>query len=276
MPSVAVISSVFGGYDRIKEPKGTHVDTDFYLFTDMKQPSDAPRSRWRYVTEALYHDNTERQVCYSVNDSLLSVRHMMRAKYYKTQWSHLALLQEYDYIVWVDGSFQVLDSNILSFCQHVLAEKSMAFFQHHQRDSVFEEVAYCMKYCERYNHFPIQEQMDSYMAQQFDTHTSGLLELGCFVCHNHDESVPRVFDLWWQEIQYHGYQDQISMPFVLWQQHTPFAIISNNVYHNEITRYQSHKHDHSMLTDTPYLIFLVVIGVGYAMMFGLHGAVRLW
>lgn len=239
-PSVAVICSVFGDYDYIKEPKGLHPHADFYLFTDLKE-SDLSQSRWKGIRDAWYKDNTERTVNYSVHSTSEPIRNMMRAKYYKTQWSHLELLQKYDYIIWVDGSFQVLDVDLLSFCQRVVADKPMAFFQHSQRNNILEEVKFCVDFCKRYEDLPMQQQLKNYTDQHFDITTTHLLELGCFVCQNRNTSVTRVFDQWWQEIQFYGYQDQISMPFVLWQSTLPFTIISKDVYHNEIARYQSHK-----------------------------------
>ena len=88
MASVAVISSVFGDYDHIKEPQGPHEGVDFFLFTEPRHMRPS-QSKWTYVYDILYRDNKEKTIRFSVDSPSATIRNMMRAKYFKTQWSHI-------------------------------------------------------------------------------------------------------------------------------------------------------------------------------------------
>ena len=244
---IAVISAVFGGYDNIKEPEGEHPDVDFYLFTDQPITSSSS-SKWEVVTypHFLEDKNVVVGADNNVHSKNVRVSNMMKAKFFKTQACHLEILQKYDIILWVDGSFQILDVDLTMLCQRYLGKTScFAMFNHSVRNNIVDEVYYCSDNTnnylrERYCDQNMYHQCLHYIQEGFDIQHSGLQELGCFVYKPADTKVRQVMDLWWYENQTFTYQDQISMPYCIWKYRLPTVIISRNVYVNPFASHCYH------------------------------------
>lgn len=242
-PRIAVVSSIYGSYDRVKEPQGsTYTGVDFFLFTDQTEQSDRAQSQWHYIHEDYACDNVIQEVRFSVHSPLDAVRHMMRAKYYKTQAFHIQFLQDYDYIIWIDGAFEIKAVNLAAFCTHVMKDDvPVAFFGHSKRQNIIQEVIASQASQKRYRSLPLMQQLFHYIKDGYNPYKhQTLLEMGLFIYRPQATRARNLLDTWWQEIQYHGYQDQISMPYVLWKQHTHFNIISHAIHNNAIAVHRGH------------------------------------
>ena len=248
--SIAVVSAIFGRYDKVKEPLGDHTGVDFYLFSDLPLES----KRWTVIEEPLYKNSDRPNTLNQVNSTQDRVANMMKAKFFKAQAFRLNRLPtkgvvvdlgQYEYIMWVDGAFQVKDVNLVELCREYLQSSPIALFEHSVRNNIVDEVYYCANNTidylrERYHDQNMYHQCLHYIRDGFDIHHSGLQELGNFVYRPKSKVVQEVLDLWWEENQRYTYQDQISMPYCLWKKNVMPTFISDNVYDNPFAKHFYH------------------------------------
>ena len=107
---VAIISAVYGGYDNPATHVTQSIPVDFYFFTDVTV--DAPgyvvdQRKYHYALRSQM-DTKELNNSYELNNHTFN-----QAKFYKQQFYRIPCLQNYDYIVWIDGSIELT-------CTHAL------------------------------------------------------------------------------------------------------------------------------------------------------------
>jgi hypothetical protein len=198
---VAVYTAIYGGYDRLwgREPIP---DVDFYCFTD--DPSlDAPPP-WQIVPSPARFDHPR-----------------MSAKWFKMH-PHLAL-PDHRHTIWVDGSIKVRADSFATDMVGFLGDSGIGLLRHPDRKDIFEEAEASMTMT-RYQGQPIREQIEHYRAEGY-TPENGLYFCGVIVRDNEDDAVRRLNEAWMAENVRWTYQDQISLPFLLWRLGVTPAVI---------------------------------------------------
>jgi hypothetical protein len=103
---VAVITAVFGNYESsLKTPVKQTIDTDYYCFTNI--PTIKASDDWKIITEP-YHITHNEDDNY-LNSYKTNKHTFMIAKYYKCHFNKIPILNNYDIIIWVDGTIQIID-----------------------------------------------------------------------------------------------------------------------------------------------------------------------
>jgi hypothetical protein len=109
---IAILTVNYGNYDSFKEPKNLKNTEifDWYYFTD----NNKIESKIYKVVVEPYHikefTHTDKKVYYS--------------KYYKMQHHKIDILADYNYIIWIDASFQILNVNFVDDVLKLINQKS--------------------------------------------------------------------------------------------------------------------------------------------------------
>jgi hypothetical protein len=184
----------------------------------------------------------------SVHSSDPRIRHMMRAKYFKCQALRVPWIQNnYDIILWVDGSFQVRDKDLQRAVEQYLSGGvEIACFTHSARRNVAEEVVASQQLQARYTSQNLGGQLQAYEASGFQADQHQLYEMGVFAYRN-TPRIQTLMDTWWLHNQIHSYQDQISFPYALSLARKEGMkaprVISPQIYtRNPLCQFQAHVH----------------------------------
>lgn len=156
------------------------------------------------------------------------------------------LLPNVEAYVWLDGSMQITSPSFVDWLVEQLGDHDAGFFSHPDRSCAYEEARYCINeiaegngyLAERYNPDALLLQLRHYNAAGFPKNL-GLHCGGIFIRRNNART-NLLFERWWKE-QMHSLQDQISLPYVMWQ--TPdvsVVSLSGSIWGNDHFRWCGH------------------------------------
>jgi len=140
--------------------------------------------------------------------------------------------------VWIDGAFEVRDGRFSQFVREHLTHHDLVVWQHPEsRDCLFQEADYCQDW-PKYSGDPIREQTAAYRAAGMPEHF-GLYAAGT-VGMRHTADVKGFGWAWLDECNRWSIQDQISLPFLLWQRQKAFSTWGAHEFHNDMLAYHLH------------------------------------
>jgi hypothetical protein len=243
---IAVITSIYGGYDNLKEPIGVNNKElcDWFCFTDdtkmtspgwkiINTPYHIQNGKEEYKEYKNYYDNIKDE----------KVKNMMSAKYYKLKTHEIDILKGYDYYIWVDGSLFLRPefmNNVKKLIDHPY---ELINFKHPERSNIKDEMELSIK-MDKYKNQDIKAQYDIYIKDGFPDDL-GLFENTLIIKKNIDH-INAVFDLWWIHNLEYSYQDQISYTYCLWKKGVkPDYVINESVFNNPNYSYS----DRSLMTN---------------------------
>jgi hypothetical protein len=191
-PRRALYTAIFGNYDPLKDiPEQPGVD--LICFTD-DTSLQHPSWRVRYVQPKYAHPR-------------------LSAKYYKVL-SHV-VLSEYDEVLWIDGSFEVHDPRFAFESFEYLEHASIALFLHPDRGCIYDE-ARVSQLMTKYRDQKIEGQVAHYWNEGFPA-KAGLFAAGIIARRNADPKIRDFNEAWMEQNEKWTYQDQLSLPYVLWK-----------------------------------------------------------
>lgn len=214
---VVVYTAIFGNYDVLKEPEYIGDDVDYVCFTDNPQiKSDV----WKVI--------------YCENDDKFESR--IKAKEFKCL-PH-KFLSDYEVSVWIDGSIQV-KGNISKFVFDKMSTSDLLFFAHPWRNCIYDEAEYTLKERKFENVIKTEKQIEQYSREGMP-HNNGLV-CGGFIARYHNvDKVKYVMEHWWEQLQKHGLNDQISLGYVLWKYGLNYDVVGDWIYDNELITIKDH------------------------------------
>ncbi len=243
---VAFISAIFGGYEKTcKSFVKQTVESDFICFTDNPNIEsngwiidtnpyhDTHRS---LVDNGLYINSTKKEGRLKV----LENRHTFNlAKYYKQNWQNIPRLSEYDVVIWLDGSIEIIREDVSEYMLELCSKYYIVSWHHEMRGGCLFHEAYC-SYLPRYHdsnylnqwqpyqdiigqyHQYLQEGYDEYFFEKYPR-VEGRgrgdhfgVWLTCFVAFNNKH--PKVVDFlnrWYLQTLKYSTQDQVSFSKVV-------------------------------------------------------------
>jgi hypothetical protein len=132
---------------------------------------------------------------------------------------------DYRYIVWIDANIVILSPVFAEDVVKVCGDAPLALWPHPDRDNIHDEVEASYYLApEKYQDQPLRRQAICYSEQGFKDDW-GLYATGCLVwnlAHPHTKELAR---RWLAENQEWSYQDQISLPYVLWRMNIKPALL---------------------------------------------------
>lgn len=149
------------------------------------------------------------------------------------------LFSDYNYYVWVDGSFDIVNPNMIFSFLTLIQDKDLLLYSHPHRHSIREEVEFCIgsmkignEYLlERYEHEDIETQWNSY---RFDDNfiDDKLFAAGVFMYSKRLVENPNynMMKEWFYHNCLYSVQDQLSLPYVLWKFGVNYNMINEDIY----------------------------------------------
>lgn len=193
---VAVITAVYGNYEAtLKTYVQQTIATDFYCFTENKEMRN---NGWiidtfPYHLLTLYHEFHENQLHYR-NSYHHNLHPFNIAKFYKMQFYRIPILQEYDYIIWIDGTIAItnpklvyyaikimlvpspLNSSSQTFSNNFFHQRALVAFEHTLPGNLSYELGEALRLRRYLNAVynghhqpsqPLQEQLNSYLQSGY-------------------------------------------------------------------------------------------------------------
>jgi hypothetical protein len=240
---VCVYTAIYGGYDDVHPPAPQSVPTDFFCYTDA---APAAYGLWRTIRDRRLPDLHPRT----------------RAKWFKTHPHVLFprgrpplaaldprfLWRRYDATIWIDGSIRVTSKDFARDLAGCLGPDGIACFRHPQRDCIYEEAEKSLRWA-KYRSLPIREQVEHYRREGFPAHR-GLMAGGVIVRATRAPHLPEIDEAWWQENLRWTWQDQLSLPVVLWRQNRKIAWIPGDLWKNPWFEWVPHRREEGLATPT--------------------------
>jgi hypothetical protein len=194
MVKVAVITSVYGGYD-VPQPHAVqhlppHTQAEYVLVTDRLY--DCPP--WRVVVEPRPQ-----------------LHPRLGAKFAKCRPDAYA---DADVYIWCDANVRVADQSFIAWCLAGLGDAEIAIPRHPDAPRISDDMALAATQ-PRYSSLPMAQQIAHYAADGFDEGfgnwwTGVVVRWGT-------AAVPAFGDAWLSEMIRWTYHDQLSLPYVLWK-----------------------------------------------------------
>jgi len=183
--SIAVITGIFGDYDDVPPiPTG---------FDDAVLVSDKPiRSPWRNV----------------VVERIGSPRLASKLPKFRPD-----LFTSCRSSVWVDASMRDEQNWLRGAVGMKLLTNDLVFFRHPERSTVLEELIASLE-LDKYRDQPLLEQVHNYQLRGFRDDLG--LWAGGVIARNHNSRNVEFGEAWLTENKKWSIQDQISLPFVIW------------------------------------------------------------
>lgn len=205
MTRVAIVSAIYGNYDRPKPlPELIADDIRYraYLFTDSEQVArEASDLGWIGVLD-------EDPGRFDVGDYQMSS--MLKAKFVKTHM-HMFTPWDSDVLIWLDGSMTITDPLFVENVLSALDDNDIAFTPHPLRKCIHPE-AQVTKALARYADVDPIAQVEYYRSIGHPNNW-GLFASGCFAIAN-NELTREWGGHWWNECFSRTYQDQLSLPVI--------------------------------------------------------------
>ena len=214
---IAIYTAIYGGYDSLG-PQPELDGVDWVCFTDNTELEAKP---WAMRVEPGRYRHPR-----------------LSAKWFKTN-PHRAI-SEYRRTIWIDGNMRVTSPTFVGELLAILADRPLAIFPHPDRDDIFDEAKFSAT-MPKYDGLPVFEQVDYYRRQGFTR--SELYACGVLVRDNVDRRMRRLDEAWMAECIRWTYQDQLSLPYLLWQHNVRPALIPYNLWDNHMFALQPHLSD---------------------------------
>ncbi len=264
---ICFITAIYGNYEAsCKKFAKQSVDATFICFTDNP---NIINNGW-IIDTTPYH-----LLCKSNLDndtyinSLSNNYHTFNiAKYYKQQFTNIPRLAEYDIIVWLDGTIEIISSDVGKYLQYamILNNESIVGWHHEERNGQLEEEVKASHF-ERYTSTywngqsqPYQDIDNQYNEYINDGYTNSFFKnmgprgpcfgvwITCFVAFQIKKpSVKEFLDLWYLQTLKYTTQDQIGFPYVCYKTNLIPHTLPNNIVSGHFPgRYTSFyiKHNH--------------------------------
>lgn len=160
----------------------------------------------------------------------LSMRPRLRAKIPKMlEWD---LNEDYDYYIWVDSKFTLLDGIIEKLLEGI-KDKDLCLFRHPSRSSIKDEAEIIVKlmkdgntyFTKRYRDEPMIEQVNRYLSDK-DFVDDKLFSCGVFM-YSKELVKNKEYNLmkeWFLHNVMYSIQDQLSMPYLLSKFKTNYGV----------------------------------------------------
>lgn len=190
---IVIYTAIFGGYDRLREPRGACDGCDFVCFTDDR----ALRSdRWdiRYVDPA------------EEGGPLANRRRKMLPHRF---------FPEYDVSIYMDGNIRVV-ADPRPLVTEALRHHSIAIPRHPDRDNLYAEAQACVKLGLISQETAVRW-LKCYIEKGIPCH-GGLFENNLIVRRHRDPTVVRLMEAWWNSYRANGGRDQLSLVYLAYLQ----------------------------------------------------------
>jgi hypothetical protein len=230
---ICFITAVYGNYEASCKPfvKQT-ISTDFICFTDNK---NIIANGWQVDTNPYHILNKSPLDNDDYINSISNNKHTFNiAKYYKQAFQNIPRLKNYDVIIWLDGTIEIIDEKTSEYIASKIDQYKIIGWHHEKRFGILRDEVKDSDFVRYTSTFwndqpqPYQDikkqlkeyiEIDGYNSNFFKKMKSHTPHFGvwitCFVAFlNHDKDTSNFLDLWYLQTLKYTTQDQIGFPYV--------------------------------------------------------------
>jgi len=199
-----VYTAITGGLDQLKEPEYVSDGVDYICLTD---DSSVRSAQWKVVYIEFYYRDPRR---------LAKVFKLLPHKF----------LAAYEQSVWIDGNMTLVGPIEQILMQFVDNRFDIAFFQHPARNCLYSEAAACLRWGKDRRDI-IDAQIKRYLKTGYPKNNGLIMGGVIFRSHNID-TVKKVMEMWWSEVDENSVRDQLSFNYCAHALKTDFMLIKND------------------------------------------------
>ena len=220
---IAVYTVVFGNVDNILEPYCCPDNIDYYLITD--QDIDLSHSKWKRVDISAF------------GNDLKKMTNVQKNRFFKMK--PYLVFPDYKYSIYIDGNIQII-TDLTEYINCISSECGLAAHFHSCRDCVYEE-SKAIIFAKKETKENMQAHLEHLEKSGFPR-KYGMLECNV-LAREHNDFCKKIMEEWFSEFMSYSKRDQISLPFVLYNNHisiTKVATLGANVHENPSFRVLTH------------------------------------
>ena len=221
--SVAVVTSIYGGYDQLAAPPPQDMEAEWICVTD--RPDLDGQGAWKIVCEPRAE----------------AVHPRLAAKVAKCQ---PYLYTDADVVIWLDGACRLKETDSLRRLAIANPLAPISQFAHPDRDCIYDEGAFSAL-LPKYVQTPVPEQMASYRRAGHEAHwglwATGVIVWNYAASDHHAEVLYGFGRSWLLEQLRWSIQDQVSEAPVLRRFGLRPALLPGNLWNNDILGWAAHR-----------------------------------
>lgn len=138
-----------------------------------------------------------------------------------------SIFDDYDYSLYLDSHAQ-LKADPAQFIDFLEEGSDILVFRHPARSCLYQEASFCVKH-HRASRDNVARQLEKYRWVGCPEENG--LYVGTFIFRRHTEEMRRFSRMWWEEVRDFSARDQISLPFVVWQQGIRVSIFPEGLHY---------------------------------------------
>jgi len=265
MSKICFITAIYGDYESsCKKFTQQTIDTDFICFTNNEKIIN---NGWIIDTTPYHILNVNKIDDNTYINSICNNKHTFNiAKYYKQSFSNIPRLDDYDVIVWLDGTIEIIYDKTSEYILNNIYKEKVIGWNHERRygflsrevkESNFERYTSTYWFNQSQPYQDVNKQYQSYLDDGYNdtffkninSHTPHMgVWITCFVAFLHkDKDVKRFLDLWYLQTLKYTTQDQIGFSYVCQKTNIiPFTLPNKEVFgdypHNKTMFYIKNRH----------------------------------
>lgn len=224
---VCIYTAIFGDYDDLKPVPDQFVDCDFLCFTDDFPAREA--SGWRLIRSgrhAAWHPRMRAKLFKLMSHRISS--HGRLAWRYNPLAASLDRSPFHDVLIWIDASLRIKSRSFAEELIRHIGRDDWAMFVHPDRDCIHDEADLSV-HLAKYRGLPIREQVEAYRRDGYPA-KAGLYASGIIA---RSAALAPIHAAWWAETCRWTYQDQLSLPVVLWRLGAGCDLVRRNLWAND-------------------------------------------
>ena len=249
MSKICFITAIYGNYETsCKKFTKQTIETDFICFTDN---INIISNNWTIDNTPYHLINKSNLDKNNYINSLSNNSHTFNiAKYYKQSFKNIPILEKYDFIVWLDGTIEIIYDKTSYYILNNIYKKKIIGWHHEYRNGILSQEV-MSSHVERYNSTFWNNQKQPYQNVDYqykcyvddgyndlffkniNSHTNHLgVWITCFVAFlKNDNDVNIFLDLWYLQTLKYTTQDQIGFSYVCQKTNLiPLTLPNNEVY----------------------------------------------
>ena len=234
IPNIAFISAILGSYEKTsKNIVEQTIPFKKFLFSD--NISLVNSGNWDIIDISLINTSSSIDNGNYINSPCNNNHTFNKAKFFKEQFHRIQFLQNFDIIIWLDGTIEIINQNTLELMIDLFKihpNLMCTTILHKEREGKLENEVLASNFF-RYTSTFWNGQRQPYQnvsAQYKEYINQGFKDVGvwvtCFIAWNmHHPKTLQFLDKWYLQNLKYTTQDQVSFPFVIWDMN-----LSNYIY----------------------------------------------